>query len=113
MVVTYKGEIEALKLESGGATLRLSDPIWTLSGVVDGHVIKANAVTSYKKGNFYISDIVNNRILMINGLTGDVLNILEETNKELINNLFWSVTQPNLIVVHGDKISTYCIPERG
>ena len=92
-------EIEALKFGS-------ESPIWKLPGVVDGHMIKPDALTSDAKGNIYISDGINNRILKINGLTGNVLNILllEEKEKRID-------TEPNLTLIHGDRINTYSIPQ--
>ena len=98
-------EIEALKFGS-------ESPIWKLPGVVDGHMIKPDALTSDAKGNVYVSDGTNNRILKINGLTGNVLNILllEEKEKR-IDYLLWSDTEPNLTLIHGDRINTYSIPQ--
>ena len=63
-------------------------------------------------GNIYVSDGANNIILKINGSNGDVMIILllEEGNKDPLRYLFWSDIEPNLTVVHGDKISNYCIP---
>ena len=112
VVVMYnQNEIKALKLEGEGATLKLSDPLWKLSGEVDGQVIKANAITTDNKGNIYIADEANNRILKINGLTGDAVTTLqlEETNKD-IDSLFWSDTELGLIVTYRDEISSYNIP---
>ena len=105
-------EIKAVKFESEGDTLKLSDPIWKLPREVDGLVIKPGAFTSDKKGNVYIGDGANNRILMINSLTGTVQSIfhLEEGNREWIGDLFWSDTEPNLIVRRGERISSYCFP---
>ena len=113
LVVKYEGEIKALKLESQAATLKLSDPIWKLPEEVDGLVIEPDVVTSDKKGNVYIGDGASNRILKIDSLTGDVVTTLqlEEQNKEPIRYLFWSDTEPNLTVIHGDRISSYNIPK--
>ena len=101
-ILSYENnEIEALKFGS-------ENPIWKLPGVVDGHMIKPDALTSDAEGNVYISDGTNNRILKINGLTGNVLNILllEEREKR-IDYLLWSDTEPNLTLIHGDRINTY------
>ena len=111
VVMFGENEIQALKLEGEGTTLKFADPIWKLSRVVDGHAIKANAITSDKKGNIYVADGANNRILKINGLTGDVVSIMQ--TEEGLHDLFWSDTEPNLIVAYSDKISCYCIPELG
>ena len=105
--------IKGVNLKSETDTLKLSAPIWKLSRAVDGCVIKPDALTSDKRGNVFVGDGVNNRILKINSFTGTVQSIfhLEEGNKEEIRDLFWSDTEPNLIVVRGNKISTYCIPK--
>ena len=108
-------EIKAVKLETEAATLKLSAPMWKLSGLADGLVILPDAITSDKKGNVYVGDGLNNRILKINSLTGTVHSNLhlEERNRERINSLFWSDTEPNLIVRRGDRISFHCIPRPG
>ena len=87
--------------------------IWKLSRFVDGHAVKPDAIASDKWGNVYIGDGVNNRILKINGLTGNVLNILllKEKNEIGIHSLFCSDTEDNLTVVRGDKISIYSFPK--
>ena len=105
-------EIKGVKLKSEADTLKLSAPIWKLSRAVDGYLIKPDALTSDKRGNVFVGDGMNNRILKINSLTGEVQSIfhLEERNKEGIGDLFWSDTEPNLIVRRGDRISCYCIP---
>ena len=113
VVVMYEDkEINAVKLVTEAAKLKLSDSIWQLSGVVDDLVIKPTALTSDKKGNIYVGDGVNSRVLKINSLTGEVLSVLllEEQNLELIRSLFWSDTGPNLIVIRGETIICYCIP---
>ena len=49
VVIMYKdSEIKAVKLESEAAKLKLSAPIWKLPKMVDGLVIKPDAVTSDK-----------------------------------------------------------------
>ena len=105
-------EILAVKLEGEAASLKLSAPIWKLSGVMDGYLIKPDTITSDTKGNIYVTDGENNRILKINSFTGDIVSILllEEENKTPIDCLFWSNTEPNLTVVRGYKICSYCIP---
>ena len=99
------GKIEAVKLEN-------SRKIWKLSDNVGGHVIRPDALTTDAEGNIYVSDEVN-RILKINGLTGKLLSTvqLEEKNKDPIRDLFWSDSENNLIVVHGHRISSHCVPE--
>ena len=106
-------EIKAVRLEREADTLKLSVPIWKLFRVIDGWVIEPDALTSDKRGNVYIGDGSNNRIIKINSLTGTVQSIfhLEEGNKEGIRDLFWSDTEPNLIVRRGDRIISYCIPK--
>ena len=110
VVKDEENEIKAMKLSE--VTSKLSAPIWKLSGVIDGQVIEPDALTSDKMGYIYVSDGANNRILKINGSNGDVMIILllEEANTDPLRYLFWSDIEPNLTVVHGDKISTYCIP---
>ena len=105
-------EIQAVMLEGEAASLKLSAPIWKLSGVMDGCLIKPDTITSDTKGNIYVTDGENNRILKINSFTGDIVSILllEEENKTPIDCLFWSNTEPNLTVVRGYKICSYCIP---
>ena len=89
-----------MKLETEAATLKLSAPMWKLSGLADGLVILPDAITSDKKGNVYVGDGLNNRVLKINSLTGTVHSNLhlEERNRERINSLSWSDTEPNLIM---------------
>ena len=70
---------------------------------------KPDALTTDVEGNVYIGDGANDRILKMDGLTGDVLSIilLEENNKEPIRFLFWSDTEPNLTLIRelGDEIN--------
>ena len=113
-VVKYTDEeIKAVKLESEATTLKVSAPKWKLSGVVDGLAMKPDALTSDTRGNVYVGDGVNIRILKINSLTGDIVSILllEEDSKTPIDSLFWSDTEPNLTVVRGNRFSTYNIPK--
>ena len=72
-------------------------------------MIKPDAINSDRKGNVYIGEGANNRILKINSLTGDIVSILllEEERKDPMHSLFWSDTQPNLTVVHADTVRTY------
>ena len=106
VLMQENGKVAAVKLEN-------SRKIWELSENVGDHVIKPDALISDVEGNIYTSDGANNRILKLNGSTGTVINALqlEEKYKEPIRDLFWSDTEPNLTVVHGDRISSYCVPE--
>ena len=101
-VVCEKRKVEAVRLVN-------NSPVWKLPGVVDGHTIKPHAINSDKKGNIYIGDATNNRILKIHSLTGDIVSILllEEESKDPMRSLFWSDTEPNLTVVHTDTVCTY------
>ena len=94
-------------------TLKLSAPVWKLPEVIDSQVIEPDALTSDKRGNVYVGDGANNRIMKIDSFTGTVQSIfhLEEGNKKGIRDLFWSDTEPNLIVRRGDRIISYCIPK--
>ena len=70
------------------------DVIW------HGRVIKPDALTTDIEGNVYIGDGANNRILKINSLTENVMNILRlEKNKRAILCLLWSDTKPNLTLL--------------
>ena len=64
--IFLNNEIEAMKFGN-------ESPIWKLSGKVDGHVIKPDALASDAEGNVYISDGGNSRILKVDGLTGNVI----------------------------------------
>ena len=102
-ILKIDGHVEAVKLGN-------NSPVWKLSGVVDGHMIKPDAITSDKGGNIYVSDEANSRILKINGSNGDVMNtlLLEKRNTEPIRDLLWSDTEPNLIAIRENRISSYC-----
>ena len=104
VIINMNEEIEAMRLRS-------ESPIWKLSEVVSGHLIKPDAMTADAEGNVYISDGANNTILKINGLTGDIMHIvlLEEENKDPKRCLFWSDTELNLTTMHGDRITNYNI----
>ena len=100
------GQVQAVKLEN-------NRKIWELSENIGGYVIKPGVLTTDSEGNIYTRNGANNRILKINGVTGKLLSTaqLKEKNKEPIRALFWAATKPNLIVVHGYRISSYCVPE--
>ena len=52
------------------------------------------------RANVYIGDGVNDRILKVNGLTGNVINVLLlEENEKVIQSLLWSDTEPNLTMI--------------
>ena len=51
-------EIKVVNLKSEADTLNLSAPIWKLSGAVDGYLITPHAITSDKRGNDFIGDMV-------------------------------------------------------
>ena len=104
VIMNYDNEIKAEKLGN-------NNPIWKLSGTVGGELLKPDALTSDAQGNVYVGDGANNRILKINSLTGDIVNILllEKENTMPIHSLFWSDTQPNLTLIRGDRISTYIL----
>ena len=126
VVMCENRKVEAVKLGN-------NSPVWKLPGVVDGHMIKPDAINSDKKGNVYIGDGLNNRILKISSLTGNVLNIFlleeeeeeeeqqqqqqqqeeeeEEENQNGLRSLFLTDTEPNLTVVRGDRLRTYNIPK--
>ena len=61
----YDPSIIAVKLESGAI-------IWKICGEVEGQVIKPFAISCDPEDNAYVSDRNSNRILKIDGLTGDV-----------------------------------------
>ena len=100
VVICENKTIEAL--EFGNHTT-----IWKLPTVVDGHTVKPDAITSDKLGNVYIGDGQNNRILKINGRTGDVISILllEQSGKVILS-LFWSDSEPNLTMIRTESAPT-------
>ena len=104
-------EIKAMKLKSEATTLRLFAAIWKLPTVVDDSMISPESINSDKKGNIYVGDGVNNRILKINSFTGDIVSILllEDESKDPIRTVFWSDTEPNLTVIRGDIVISYYI----
>ena len=108
--IYHSRKVEAVKLESEADTSKLSAPIWKISGVVDGLAMNPTALTSDNRGNVFVGDGANNRILKVNSLTGDIVGLLllEENNQE-IRYLFWSGSI--LTVVRGDRFSTYNIPK--
>ena len=103
LVISEDKEIEAIKFGSESPTWKLSE--------VGGHVFEPDALTSDSEGNVYVGDGANNRILKINGLTGDVIGVflLEKENTMPIHSLFWSDTEPNLTLIREDRIITYNI----
>ena len=99
-VLVLMQENEEIAVKLGSET-----PIWKLPGMVGGHVTNPVAVTTDAEGNVYIGDGANDRILKIDGLTGDITSVLllEEVNKEEIDSLFWSDTEPNLTLLREIK----------
>ena len=98
-------EIIAVKLEN-------NNMVWRLSGLVEGHIIKPGSMMRDNEGNIYIADLSCNRILKINGLSGEVLKILfldEEKENEKIISIHWSNTKPNFTVLTSKQISTYYV----
>ena len=106
VIMSHKKEVKAVKFGN-------DNPIWELPGTVGGHVVEPDALTVDAEGNVYVSDGVNNRILKINALNGEIMHVLllEGESTKPIDFLFWSDTEPNLTLIRGDRISTYNIPK--
>ena len=83
---------------------------WRLFGPVEGRLFQPGSETCDSDGNAYVSDRMTNRILKIDGLTGEILSILlVEDGDKMIQSMRWSNTVPNLILSRGKQISTYFI----
>ena len=96
-------EILAMKLGSEKTS-------WRLSGKVDGHVIKPECMTCDPDGNTYVSDRASNRIMKIDGLTGEILSTsLLDEEEIMIISMHWSNTEPNLTLRARYFISTYYV----
>ena len=106
-------EIKAVRLEREADTLKLSVPIWKLFRVIDGWVIEPDALTSDKRGNVYIGDGVEQQDHKDQQFDWNSSEYLSSGRRKQrgIRDLFWSDTEPNLIVRRGDRIISYCIPK--
>ena len=83
--------------------------VWSLSGPVDGHIIKPLSITCDPEGNAYVSDPGNTRILQISSLTGEILGIIVLKEKAVIWSMRWSNMEPNLTLETENGISTYFV----
>ena len=112
LVFTVNDPVTDEDYEILAAKLKNDKKVWKLFGPVGGHMIKPESMTCDNEGNVYVTDRSCNRILKINGLTGEVLRILlldEEEEDEKIISIHWSSTEPNLTVLTENQISTYFV----
>ena len=104
---TEEEDYEIIAVKLGSESI-----VWRLYGPVDGYVIKPESITCDIDGNAYVGDRATNRILKIDGLTGEILSILLFELEEIrIQSIRWTNTEPNLTLLEGKLISTYFVPK--
>ncbi len=79
--------------------------IWRLEGEVFGKKIQPSGMCADNDGRVYASDGCNNRILVLDGSTGYVLQAKELNEYGNIVNVLWCETQRQLIVHHVNEES--------
>ncbi len=78
-----------------------ANTMWKLEGIVLRWTIHPDAISSDRQGNVYITDWINNRVLVVNGLTGDVHQELTKwkKGKGCVNHLC-CLDNPSQLVVY-------------
>ncbi len=97
MAILSRGDdvVEAVRLQGGG-----QPPVWQVQGEVLGKEIDPRGVRSDSEGRVYIADGVRNRVLVVNGRTGEVI---QENLKDAGLGVVWSVcclSNPSQLLLH-------------
>ena len=110
-IYTVKDEKDDTNYEIIAVRLGSENIVWSLSGPVDGLFIKPRDTTCDTDGDVCVMDRAANRILKIDGLTGEVLSILLFQEQVMIQLMRWSNTEPNLTVRENNQTSVYLVPK--
>ena len=98
-MIHFSGCIQAVRLSYGTV-------VWDIAGEVAGKEIKPYGVCNDSDGNIYVADSNNERILMLDSKTGELLQVLMQEEKTGdIFDVCWTESQPQLTVRHGDPKS--------
>ena len=105
LIISFRGDdhdTQAVELKTG-------TPRWSLSGRIEEKVINPIAITCDGKGHVYAGDFDNNRLLVIDGLKGKVMEILDlRENLGSIHHVRWSENSPEITLFH-DKPELFTV----
>ena len=94
LVVLNEGFLYAVRLEDGC-------PLWKLSKSNKGSRFEPSGVTCDASGRVFVVESCDRFLLVLDGLTGERLQVVRlEECWGLVNDVFWSRTQPQLTVLH-------------
>ncbi len=99
------GELQATSMAT-------QQPIWILSGMVEGCLFNPRGLCVDCRGLLYVADGHNHRILVLQAGSGTVLQTLQppELRGQMIRNLAWCNTSSQLIVQHDyHRISRFTV----
>ena len=97
LVITAGFYIKALRLSDGALE-------WEMTHAVEDKDLYPQGVTSDDIGQVYVADGGNARLLLLDGSSGRLLQVLLlEEEKEWISDVAWHPNQPQLIVLHGPR----------
>ena len=101
--------------ELRATSMTTQQPIWALSGMVEGCLFNPRGICMDGRGLLYVADGHNHRILVLQAGSGTVLQVLQplELNGQMVRNLAWSNTTSQLIVQHDyHRISCFTVEYR-
>ncbi len=73
-----------------------------MQGMVEGKALKPRGICCDNNGHFFLSDAFNRRLLILEVMTGKVLQVSLEKEYGVLFDVCWSNTQPHLVVKHGN-----------
>ena len=108
LVITSRHNIKAINLVTGSV-------VWEFTQDVDDKELDPRGVCCDLDGRVYVADGSNGRIILFNGETGEVCQVLlQNDGMGWIYEVFWTNDPPQLTVLHGspNRVTTHNITEK-